>query len=112
MRSTPVFNRWGYFLLAFFGWSLLTPALYVFGLDQVGDGVIVEVHEYCLYALGLPFLFYPFVKGYQFWGREEKAVSIGLILVGLLMPVVSGMFGIFFFEILARAWTGGKQKLS
>lgn len=95
-----IVSRWAkLFLLAIF-WVFLIPGLYMFGADRVFNGLVLKVVEYAAYGLFLPFLFYPFWKAMQWYKNGNKVLSIFAILIGIIMPIVSGVFGVFVFEIL------------
>lgn len=93
-------SAWGKMFLVVFFSSFLIPGMYILGVDTLFDGWVVKVVEYLLYAMILPFVAYPFFKAAYWYKAGKKLYCTIAILVGVFMPIVSGFFGVFIFEVI------------
>ena len=101
-------NIWAkIFFIAMFS-TLLIPAFYVFDLDSVFNGQLLNGYEYLVYLMFTPFICYPFWKGVHWYKSSQRVLGVFYILSGVIAPVVSGMFGVFIFEVLSRKKSNSK----
>ncbi|MCO1335836.1 hypothetical protein MO867_15990 [Microbulbifer sp. OS29] len=105
-------NRWVHLLYAFVGVGLLYPLLYLFNLEKIAGGILFEIPTYLFYLLLIGFFLYPFVKGIQCLKVGQKVPGIFLLLAGILVPVLSGAFGILLIESMGKGGSLGKKKAS
>ena len=93
-------NKWAKWLILIFCLSFFIPGFYMFGLDMLWDGWFIRAYQYLICAMFLPLCIYPFWRGLRWYRVGNRVQSILFILLGIFMPVVSGLFGVFIFEAL------------
>lgn len=96
-------KRWTQLFLVMCIWVLLTPILYITGLDSYLDGQVVQIHEYIIYGLCAALSLYPFFKAIEFWNCNKRLHAIGSAALGIAMPIVSGIFWIF-LNLVCKFW--------
>lgn len=102
-------KRWTQLFLAMCIWVLLTPILYISGMDSYLDGQVVQIHEYIVYGLCAVLGLYPFAKAIEFWSCNKRLQAIGSAVLGVALPVVSGVFWLF-LELACKFWRIGGAK--
>ncbi len=80
----------------------LFPSIYLFGLDKLWEGKLLTLHKYMIISIFLLFFFYPFVKSWEKYREKKLGDSLAFAAIGIVVPVLSGLFGVFLFEVLKR----------
>lgn len=96
-----MFNVWAKIFLAFIFYSFLYPAMVIFNVENIK--IVFLVYKIVLFCFIFAFLLYPFIKSYQAFSRKEKIKALGFLVMGIIMPVIFGMFSCFLIELMINS---------
>ena len=95
-------SKWLYLFIFFIFFGLLYPIIYVLNIQNLYGGIFLSIPAYIMYLILIGFSIYPFYKSIDSYNKGFKKTCIIWIVAGVFTPIISGVFGIFFFEFLGN----------